>query len=223
VIKLTSHGKKAKSAHPDVEGTWAISYGDMITLLLTFFILFFNINNKKTSQDAIQSALIERLRLELGAKDMHKQAVEPSRDIAELNEIQDARVEKHGSFITIEFPKVSFFNFGKLEVTPEGIKCLKKVSDAFVPYAGTNRLVIKAFTDERPVRTDKSRPFKDNLELSVLRAVSAVRILQHAGVPLNRMKPAGFGILKLADALAKTGDPQARKVILIIEPDSYEI
>lgn len=27
--------------HTDSDGSWAISYGDMITLLLSFFVIFF--------------------------------------------------------------------------------------------------------------------------------------------------------------------------------------
>ena len=30
----------------DSEGTWAISYGDMITLLLSFFVIFYNADFK---------------------------------------------------------------------------------------------------------------------------------------------------------------------------------
>ena len=37
----------------DSEGSWAISYGDMITLLLTFFILFFNMKKHDDSKTVV--------------------------------------------------------------------------------------------------------------------------------------------------------------------------
>ncbi len=49
------------SAEVDSEGSWAISYGDMVTLLLTFFILFFSLDSTPQKYTAIQDALVSAL------------------------------------------------------------------------------------------------------------------------------------------------------------------
>ena len=45
--------REQEQIHIDTEGSWAISYGDMITLLLGFFILFFSLEpeTKKRVED----------------------------------------------------------------------------------------------------------------------------------------------------------------------------
>ena len=45
----------------EFEGSWAISYGDMLTLLLAFFILFSSINKRDQEQGALKSALLTTL------------------------------------------------------------------------------------------------------------------------------------------------------------------
>jgi flagellar motor protein MotB len=45
----------------DTEGSWAISYGDMITLLLSFFIIFFSTDQEKDRMKAMESALLVAL------------------------------------------------------------------------------------------------------------------------------------------------------------------
>jgi len=51
--RVTSHSEI------DSEGSWAISYGDMVTLLLTFFIIFFAADKFKM-QKALKLDLMEK-------------------------------------------------------------------------------------------------------------------------------------------------------------------
>ncbi|MBS1962735.1 MAG: OmpA family protein [Bdellovibrionales bacterium] len=243
-------GAKRRAFHEeevDAEGSWAISYGDMVTLLLTFFILFFNVNQKATTESRkLQTALLA----ELGAKasdashDYGKQEphlnVGPVVDSASIDEATmkswGGVPHEVGSRILIEFPAVSFFDFGKTKVTKEGEVSLHRFVDHYIRYAGGNNLVIKAFTDDVKVDREKSiregRKYEDNLELSALRAVAAMRVLQHAGIPLNRMRISGNGemdreIRKLASAEPRVGkskgNPLSRKVVLVVEPVVPEV
>jgi flagellar motor protein MotB len=221
----------------DSEGSWAISYGDMITLLLSFFILFFNTNKHKASATSIQQALLAKLQSTLtqhkdgmpateiaapqavGANDIKAQAqAAPSID-EELQKKLGAKVMAVGSKIIVEFPNVSFFKSGNTDLTKEGSKELKAFAEAFVPYAGLQRVVIRAYTDEKRVRVGEGihRAFKNNMELSVLRAVSTARALQVGGVPLSRLMPGGFGEMRIL-ANGTVDNSLARKVVLVVEP-----
>jgi flagellar motor protein MotB len=218
----------AEGSEVDSEGSWAISYGDMITLLLTFFILFFN-TNKKAESKTVQQALMARLERSLTKHDGGIAPTPVSANEAvssvdeELTKKLGAKVMAVGSKIIVEFPNISFFRSGHTELTQEGAKELKSFADAFVPYAAAQRIVIRAYTDEKRVRVGEgyNRPFKNNMELSVLRAVATARALQTSGVPLSRLMPGGFGEMRML-AGGQVDNSLARKVVLVVEPIPVE-
>lgn len=216
----------------DSEGSWAISYGDMITLLLSFFILFFSTDKVKDHQNELQRSLITKLsaasHLETPPPSVAANENDPS-----LMEILKARVHKSGQKIIVEFPEVSFFKLGDTKLTSEGRTELSKFLNIYQAYAGSYYLNILAYTDNKKVMPLKGRKFSDNLELSALRSVSTMRTLQKMGVPLNRMKLGGYGEMKMTAtdlnrAIASTpnyetdGLKLSRKVVLVIEPDTKE-
>ncbi len=133
--------------------------------------------------------------------------------------------------LIIEFNEVSFFPLGVVDLTKAGREVLSGFATSFIPFAGKYDLAIRAFTDTRPVKVKTGR-FMDNLELSALRSVAAMRILQNSGVPLRDMRIAGLGEFKLPHQYEKAErttaseevDPlrYARKVILVIEPKRAE-
>ncbi|MCB0385234.1 MAG: hypothetical protein KDD43_07560 [Bdellovibrionales bacterium] len=231
-IKRNLHRKEEEV---DTEGTWAISYGDMITLLLSFFVLYFTVDPKAEQQEQLQKSLITNL--EIMAQP--EEDVKPSGVRLHIGEEQatdvdekvlaklGAKVHQVGQKVIVEFPGVSFFEVGKISVRDDGAKALSAFSKLYLPFAGQYLLGIRAFTDTRPVIPYKSRKFADNLELSALRSVATMRVLQTRGIPLHRMKLSGLGEFEITPEELKAAgidwsnrDPRdlARKVVLVIEP-----
>lgn len=223
----------------DTEGSWAVSYGDMVTLLLTFFIIFFSTDPKQGTKQRVELkvSLIEAFKnknlyssdkgnstkLNIGKKD------EEGIDKETLNKLKGVAHDK-GNHIIVEFPYVSFFNSGKVELTQEGIQAIENFVKVYMPYAGNYNIGIRAFADKRAVRNIKTRKFSDNLELSALRSVATMRVLQKAGIPLSRLKTGGYGELiltakELEEIPAEKRAPSseldlARKIVLVIEPEA---
>jgi len=125
----------------DSEGSWAVSYGDMITLLLTFFIVFFTLDPKDQSQRnlKLKVALVETL-------NQKSTAVTPGTNdqisVGKKNEFGmdpivlrewNGMAHDKGTHVVVEFPGVSFFKDGKTEVTSEGIKALHKFTNVYMP------------------------------------------------------------------------------------------
>lgn len=247
-------GRDGAHEEVDSEGSWAISYGDMVTLLLCFFILFFTVDPERSKTESIQQALMNVLLTQIasparapssvGDKVAAGQAAKPAeaqsqgRDskakgeekVVELdskvNEAWGGKVHKMGSRVVIEFPGVTFFDSGKIDVTKAGIANLVKFTKLYVPYAGSNILSIQAFTDMKAVRKVPNRKFSDNLELSALRSVATMRVLQHSGLPLSRMRVGGYGEMRVTarDLASVNADETqaynlARKVVLVIQPE----
>ncbi len=142
-------------------------------------------------------------------------------DVTEIKAL-DAEATRIGDRVYIMFPKVSFFGSASTDMTPEGKQALERFGKAYMPFAGKALLNIVGFSDERPVK-GKHR-FRDNLELSVLRAVSAQRVAENIGIPLNRTRLMGHGInTKLIEGEEAVTSPErwalTRKIMLVIEPE----
>lgn len=222
----------------DGEGSWAVSYGDMITLLLTFFIIFFTIDPKEASKQnlKLKISLIDTLnqktsneagagvddRISVGKK--NEKGIDPS-VIKEWNGLAHDK----GNHIIIEFPGISFFNRSKIELTPRGREALKKFVGVFMPYAGNYYVSIRAYADKRQVRRNQGFRFKDNLELTALRSIATMRVLQQAGLPMSRIRVGGYGEMvitakELSEIPLEKRSPSseldlARRVVLVIEPE----
>jgi chemotaxis protein MotB len=206
----------------DSEGNWAISYGDMVTLLLTFFILFFNIDKREIEQRLnIQDTLLQQLKASKHPEIAIGKQSTPSIDEQEIQN-WGGKVYKYGERILIEFPETSFFKKGETDVIKDAAGKLVHFAKLYQPYMGQNVLSIKAFTDT--LKVSQGHRYQDNLELSALRAISAMRVLEKGGIPLYLMRISGHGELKsversIAEAMDKSkGDPLSRKVVLMIEP-----
>lgn len=211
------------------EGSWSISYGDMVTLLLAFFILFFSIDPQKSKESAMARSLLESLAPLVTQSDVSRPLPESKGeslarpiDPKIINEL-GAELTEVGQKLVVEFPEISFFESGQIELTKNGGKILAEFAKLYVPYAGTHMLNIVGFTDERPLRSRKTGA-RDNLELSALRAVAAQRHLQSDGIPLDRMRLGGYGVkhtpLNGEDQSSQARSlAAARRIVLVVEPE----
>lgn len=212
----------------DSEGSWAVSYGDMITLLLSFFVIYFTTEPGREKLEQQSSMLALDLEANFQQAALRSDTSLPQ-SLPDLADSQDAeiKVSQIGKQMVVTFGMNSFFLSGNTDVTQQGAKLLKLFSERYLPYASSYRLSLKAFTDSRPVKSKRQRRFKDNLELSALRSITAMRELQRAGIPLEKMELAGAGELKTmskalpsAKELTKQElDSLSRTVVLVITPE----
>lgn len=232
-VKTNLRSNRVETEEADSEGSWAISYGDMVTLLLCFFILFFTVDPERTKSEALQQAMmnvfIDASRAPATESTLKAQSLPKGEATvlqAEAKEDWGGKVHKIGSQLVIEFPGVSFFKSGEVNLTAQGQSSLEKFTRMYVPFAGTNFVAIQAYTDMKPVLQKSGRKFSDNLELSALRSVATMRVLQKSGIPLSRMRVAGFGEMRttardLANVQIEKTSPLdlARKVVIVIQPE----
>lgn len=208
-----------------VENNWAISYGDMITLLLGFFVIFFNIKT-----DTININLIKKdLDKYFNEGQKQSQLRTPSANgvsngketvpvlTSNIQNVLKIKSNIEGEKILVEFPGVSFFNSASDVLTKEGQEALTDFSKAIIGHLGLFRLVVRGYTDNKPVKSNHR--YKDNLELSAFRSISAIRYLAGEGINLENMRIAGYGESSLSrQAVEDKQSSEQRKIVIVIEP-----
>lgn len=217
---------REKYASEEVDNNWAISYGDMITLLLAFFVLFFNIKTEtvnlqlikkdidkyfKSSKEGRQPTAVPQSSMKSKA-----QGVTPIYSADVVNALK-VKSNIEGKSILVEFPGIPFFPSTSDKLTPEGKAALADFAKAIGPHLGDFRLVVRGYTDNRPLKRHKF--YRDNLELSAFRSISAIRYLHKKGVGLQFMRVAGYGETDLTTERAPDQVRMMdRKVVIVIEP-----
>jgi flagellar motor protein MotB len=270
-MKFVKLGSANHEEEVESEGTWAVSYGDMITLLLSFFVIFFTTDFDKKKQEDMNQHMMEELTsidamalqktkemvsklmgpAMTGGKDDHTGVGKGGESaatgsgvggaISAAGVIGDKGSEKGEGYkvevipwqknLIVKFSNISFFKSGSTDLTKEAEKALSDFSEKYIPYSGAYRLSVKGFTDRKAIIQRKNQiRFKDNLELSALRAVSAMRFLKKTGIPLTSMDIAGYGELKKIHNYLKDHesldsnmkDSLSRTIVMIIKPEKEE-
>lgn len=228
-MKFKSKSLSLSETEEDSEGTWAISYGDMVTLLLSFFVIFFTTDPQKEKTQKMNNLLgfeIENLQPYTNAKNSHAERMPSNKMLLNDDENLNIKVEAIEDSLVVTFGAVSFFASGSTKLNESSKKILERFVEKYLPYSGSYILSIKGFTDKKSVKR-KHRNYKDNLELSALRSISAMRFLRKQGIPLKRMEIAGLGemnaissILPVKKTLTeKEINAISRTLVLVIKPN----
>ena len=198
---------------------WLISLADMSMLLMSFFILLFSMSSVDSQKF---SESVSSVKSALGGKDkgvtmapissgdmsvLVEQAKLKQRIIGEQRRVYDqfrSFVSQKGldgvigatleaGKITIAFPTGVLFPKDSADLTDEGKVRLKTLFEFLVKAAG-ERVNIRGFTDDAPPGTGSR--FRDNWEVSSLRAVAVLRYLVSLGMAPNRLTATGLADLE---------------------------
>ncbi len=214
--------REKQAPEGDHNSNWAISYGDMVTLLLAFFVLFFSVSKTSSEIKIVDKALKQEFNhFSFPTPDLTwgKQDRFPTSELMEFDEISGLKTVTQGNKLIVEFPKVSFFTPGSFVLTDDGEKMLKKAGYVLKNFTGKMRIVVRGYTDNKPVKIKSNRIYKDNLELSALRAISALRLLNSEGIPYHLLRIGGYGETDKGKAITDSEIRKYdRKIVLVIEP-----
>ncbi len=234
--------KKAKS---DTGGgaNWMDTYGDMVTLLLCFFVLLYSFSSIDTakwmelvaafggSSGVLMSeeSVLEQVRqnitddkkndvgkreVELSAEELY---AELERYVVENGMIQDILITKDGDEILVRFANNILFDTGKAVIRPEAEGVMSQIVSAIVTYAERIEMIrIEGHTDNVPINT---REFPSNWELSTIRAVNVLRyVVENYGYPVDRISAVGYGEYHpVEDNSTEDGRRMNRRVDFVID------
>jgi chemotaxis protein MotB len=188
---------------------WMTTYGDMMTLLLCFFVLLVSFSSiEKSGFDKAMGSL----KGALGVLPKHQSVmIQFDPIIPQLSDFQEKRVQKvvselrnmaktqglkdqmsmqqteDGILIRIDSPVL--FDLGSAELKKKSFPVLYKVVELASDWP--NSIRIEGHTDNLKIRSGR---FPSNWELSTTRALSVLRFFLHQGkVEPQRLKAVGYG------------------------------
>lgn len=187
---------RAMELEETVEEDWLISYSDMVTLLMCFFLAMASISKVDMS---LFEQMKKGLRSDIGKDQTVKTPLaEIKRDLdsllSEEKKSGSVSIAKGPEGIVMEFSSASFYQVGKAEFSPTAEAILLKVDSAIAGIKYYRfQIDIEGHTDNVPI---KSLQFPSNWELSVNRATNIVKFLIDRGVDPARLKAAGYADTK---------------------------
>ncbi len=175
---------------------WMLTYGDMITLLMAFFLVLISISK-------VDMVLFEQvkkgLRSEIAKDKIVKTPLAEIKRTLDSLLVQEKTEEKVAinlgqKGIVLEFASSTFYKAGKADLNNISMAIIDKVSTAikiidYYPFS----VDIEGHTDNIPIHT---RRFPSNWELSVSRATNIVKHMIEYGVKSDRLKAAGYSDTK---------------------------
>ncbi|MCB2187264.1 MAG: flagellar motor protein MotB [Deltaproteobacteria bacterium] len=196
---------------PEEAPEWLVTYADMVTLLMTFFVMLVAISSLNTAKfkDVITSIQytmgadkapggrigridahdVRQQSLSQTSGDMDEPILKDIRQVIKLKNLDDAiEVERHGQKIIVRVKGQVLFGSGAEQLMGGASPVLDELAKLVKAYPDW-RLDVKGHTDSVPVKSPK---YASNWELSALRATAVLRALIDRGVNYRRMTATGY-------------------------------
>lgn len=202
--------RKRAEEHKAGAPEWMSTYGDMVTLLLCFFVLLFSFSTLDVQKF---KAIVQSMSGSLGVMDSGMTvsmeplvnsfpADSPTEEIEEFNKLYEEisqyvkennleasitlQLDERG--LLVRFLDNVFFDPGKADLKPGAREIITKVAE--ILKTNDKNVRIEGHTDNVPINTYR---FPSNWELSTTRAVNVVKFLiEENGIEAKRLSASGY-------------------------------
>lgn len=222
-------------------GNWLTTYSDMVTLLLTFFVLLFSFSEIDAQKfrsimssfqggaGVLEGGTSLNLDENLGSTEgLLEEDLEKLKDILEeyaesigLGEEIILSVEERG--LVVRFMDNVLFDSGKADLKPESKEILKSVAEILNRDEFKDKFIkVEGHTDTDPILYSKKYP--TNWELSVIRATNVLRYLvEEENIEGNRISSSGYSYYRpIAPNDTRENKAKNRRVDIVILRSSFE-
>ncbi|NLJ79149.1 MAG: OmpA family protein [Tissierellia bacterium] len=222
-------------------GAWLITYSDLVTLLLCFFILLFSFSEIdaqkfRSIMSSFQGAVgvLESGKTLEQDDDLELESESLEEDLERLKELLEEYVDSIGLsdeiLLTVEerglvirlMDKV-LFDSGKADLRPDSMEILDAISDILDMDEFRERLIkIEGHTDTDPIIY--AEEFPTNWELSSIRSSNVLRYLvEEQGIQGHRISLAGYSYYRpIAPNDTLENKAKNRRVDIVILGATYE-
>jgi chemotaxis protein MotB len=225
-------------AEKDRSERWLLTYSDLITLLLIFFIVLYSMSkvDAKKFEEMSKSlsvalggsgrgGVLEQGRSLIPGDKVYKERLEMQntqerirRMIAAMGLDGKISTMLSNRGLVISVKDTVLFPVGAVDLTPGAQQMMMSVANILADMP--NAIRIEGHTDTVPIHTER---FYSNWELSTTRATNVLQFLiQKAGLPPQRLSAAGYGEYK--PAVPNTSDRNRalnRRVDIVLLSSAY--
>lgn len=226
-----------ETVNPD---RWLVSYSDLLTLLLAFFVVMYSIEQM---DDKKAAAVVQKLSesfaspdsyprspaitvIDLGgaagdsspgdnvSKQTHDNSLERLGDTIQQAFSGDNSLEIRGNeeWLEISLDSSVLFESGAATLVADSIMMLKQIANIMMDH--TMPIRVEGFTDNQVIQ---SNIYPSNWELSSARASSVVKYLADNGVTPNLLSATGYAQYQpISDNDSVEGRIKNRRVVLLI-------
>jgi chemotaxis protein MotB len=158
---------KGKKAH-EGEAEWVVTFGDLMSLLFTFFVLLTTLSSAPKNCNGLA------------------QYLEQNRDDYRNFELRNSKLE-----CVITLPSDYLFQTGQDTVQRRALERLRPLVQNIIqlPEHQKDLIIVEGHTDNLPIRTAR---FPSNWELSSARATNLAAFMRGVGAPQERMSVRAF-------------------------------
>ena len=208
---------------------WMATFADMMSLLLTFFILMYAIASQNTSR--IMTEVLGTETKSLGVLDLiDKISVQKSLqeltglnnpnildDMDDIAEDSAMAVDTNEAKVVVRVPGANLFKPGQADLQLSGRPVLDGVIAVIRKYPDY-KIHIQGHTDDDPISTER---FPTNWELSAARATAVLRYFFDKGVEPEKMTATGYAdTFPLASNDTDQGRTLNRRVEFVLEKEN---
>ncbi|GGC96037.1 OmpA/MotB family protein [Vreelandella lutescens] len=210
------HALELPAAAGESDESWLTSYLDVLTLLITLFVLLLALTppggGEGSDSDAMRAAsAVMSLPLASLATGIHPRHDGLQPQMAGLN-IPGVSVSQGQEGVTLRIDDSLLFPSGNDVLTPQGQVVLERLSSVLETFDG--QISVEGHTDNVPITTVR---FPSNWELSAGRAIAVVRQLERQGIAISRMRAVGYADTQPMESNATSeGRAANRRVELLL-------
>lgn len=184
---------------------WAVTYGDLMSYLMIFFLILFSSAIGKTGAGAADQKQYHESLLNIqkvfggkGSSLDYERLVKREKEESMVQNIKEdmdrkqlsqfAKIDILDKKVRLVLADAVLFDSGSAELKPSARSLLKDVAAQLKDLP--NPLTIEGHTDNVPVRKGR---YPSNWELSMARAYAVLRMMEESGVSPARLSAVGYG------------------------------
>ena len=184
--------------HLNKGALWAVTYGDLMSYLMIFFLILFSASLARTDKSQsrkYEESLVNIQKAFGGKADAHRleRAKTQEREDKAADKLKETvsslvQIDSNERRIKLVLTEAVLFDSGKAELKARAREVLKPIVSELKKLP--NDVLVEGHTDNIPIRKGQ---YATNWELSMARAYSVIKFMEETGMDPKKLAGSGYG------------------------------